>query len=85
MRATSLLIPLFAHFSLFPDAVRAQFSSVRIQVIDVRQSDGVVIRMPRSRWILIDAGTNSQIAYALEKCPCNATLARSSPASFIRY
>ena len=66
MRATSLLIPLFAHFLLFPDAVRAQFSSVRIQVIDVRQSDGVFIRMPRSRWILIDAGTNSQIAYALE-------------------
>ncbi len=66
MCVTPLLIPLLAHFSLFPDTVRAQFSSVRIQVIDIRQSDGVFIRMPQSYWILIDLGTNSQIAFALE-------------------
>jgi len=43
VRATSFLIPPLASFSLFPDTVRAQFSSVRLQVIDVRQSDGVAL------------------------------------------
>jgi competence protein ComEC len=65
MRLKPLLILLFVLSSLLPDAVWAQFSSVRIQVIDVGQGDGILIRTPNQRWILIDAGTNSQIAGAL--------------------
>ncbi len=66
MRLKPLLILLFVLSSLLPDAVWAQFSSVRIQVIDVGQGDGILIRTPNQRWILIDAGTNSQIAGALD-------------------
>ncbi len=65
MRVTLLLILLLGLFSLLPNTARAQFSSVRIQVVDVGQGDGILIRTPQSRWILIDAGTNSQIADAL--------------------
>lgn len=41
------------------------FQSVRIQVIDVGQGDGILIRTPNSHWVLIDAGTGKNIADAL--------------------
>ena len=65
MRLKPLLLLTLALCFLSPDTVWAQFSSVRIQVIDVGQGDGILIRTPNQRWILIDAGTNSQIAGAL--------------------
>jgi competence protein ComEC len=43
----------------------AQFASVRVQVVDVGQGDGIVIRTPNQRWILIDAGPNGWLADAL--------------------
>ena len=46
-------------------AVYGAFQSVRIQIIDVGQADSILIRTPNKKWILIDAGTNSQIANAL--------------------
>ena len=36
----------------------SQFLSVRIQVLDRGQADGIVIRTPNQKWIVIDAGTN---------------------------
>ena len=44
----------------------AQFQSVRIQVIDRGQADGIVIRTPNTQWIVIDAGTNAQQANAIK-------------------
>ncbi len=38
------------------------FSSVRVQVLDRGQADGIVIRTPNSQWVVIDAGTNGQQA-----------------------
>jgi competence protein ComEC len=40
----------------------AQDASVRIQVVDVGQGDGILIRTPNSKWVLIDAGTNNDLA-----------------------
>ena len=42
------------------------FESVRIQVLDRGQADGIVVRTPNSKWIVIDGGTNSQQAVAME-------------------
>jgi competence protein ComEC len=39
--------------------------SVRIQVVDVGQGDGIVIRTPHHKWILIDAGPNRRLADSL--------------------
>ncbi len=43
-----------------------QFASVRVQVVDVGQGDGILIRTPNQRWIVIDAGTNGQMADAMQ-------------------
>ena len=43
----------------------AQYKSVRIQVIDRGQADGILIRTPNQQWIVIDAGTNSQQSEAM--------------------
>ncbi len=43
----------------------AQFSSVRIQVIDVGQADGILIRTPNRKWVLIDAGQDGSLGRAL--------------------
>jgi competence protein ComEC len=40
----------------------AQFASVRVQVVDVGQGDGILIRTPNRKWVLIDAGTNNTLA-----------------------
>lgn len=46
-------------------SVLGAFQSVRVQIIDVGQGDGIIIRTPNVKWVLIDAGTSSQIANAL--------------------
>lgn len=38
---------------------------MRIQVIDVGQGDGILIRTPNRRWVLIDAGQGSLLADSL--------------------
>lgn len=40
-------------------------ASVRVQVIDRGQADGILIRTPNEKWIVIDAGTNKQQAEAM--------------------
>ena len=52
---------------LFAIPSSAQFLSVRIQVIDRGQADGILIRTPNQHWIVIDAGTNSQQAEAMRE------------------
>jgi len=39
--------------------------SVRIQVVDVGQGDGIVIRTPHHKWVLIDAGPDRTLADSL--------------------
>jgi len=39
--------------------------SVRIQVVDVGQGDGILIRTPNARWVLIDAGPTRWLADSL--------------------
>ncbi len=51
---------------LLAPALPAQFQSVRIQVIDRGQADGILIRTPNSKWIVIDAGTNAEQADAMK-------------------
>lgn len=41
-------------------------ASVRVQVIDRGQADGILIRTPNHKWIVIDAGTNKQQAVSME-------------------
>lgn len=50
----------------FVAPAEAQFQSVRVQVIDRGQADGILIRTPNSQWVVIDAGTNRQQADAME-------------------
>lgn len=51
--------------SVLAAPVPAQDTSVRIQVIDVGQGDGILIRTPNMKWVLIDAGTNNTLAHNL--------------------
>lgn len=39
--------------------------SVRVQVVDVGQGDGILIRTPHHQWVLIDAGPNRALADSL--------------------
>jgi len=39
--------------------------SVRVQVVDVGQGDGILIRTPHKQWVLIDAGPNRQLSDSL--------------------
>ena len=43
----------------------AQTQSVRIQVIDVGQADGILVRTPNGHWVLIDAGQGTLLADSL--------------------
>lgn len=36
---------------------QAQYQSVRVQVIDRGQADGIVIRTPNGHWVVIDGGS----------------------------
>ena len=42
-----------------------QFASVRVQIVDVGQGDGILNRTPNQLWIVIDAGTNRRMADAM--------------------
>lgn len=46
-------------------AVPCAAQSVRVQVVDVGQGDGILIRTPHHKWVLIDAGPNRQLADSL--------------------
>ena len=52
----ALLTYLLVSLSVLAGPAWAQFSSVRIQLIDVGQGNGILIRTPNQRWILLDAG-----------------------------
>lgn len=52
-------------FLIVVGALPAQAQSVRVQVIDRGQADGILIRTPNHEWIVIDAGTNSMQAQAM--------------------
>jgi len=43
----------------------AQFKSVRVQIIDRGQADGILIRTPNQKWIVIDAGLDKLQAPAM--------------------
>lgn len=46
-------------------SAEAQFTSVRVQVIDRGQADGILIRTPNSQWVVIDAGADNRQAEAM--------------------
>lgn len=50
---------------LLPLPVSAQHKSVRVQVIDRGQADGILIRTPNDEWVVIDAGTSKQQAESM--------------------
>ncbi len=54
MRRSLILLAIV----LFPLPVAAQHVSVRVQVIDRGQADGILIRTPNDEWVVIDAGTS---------------------------
>ena len=45
----------------------AEFRSVRIQIIDRGQADGILIRTPNEKWIVIDAGTSRRQADSMRE------------------
>lgn len=49
-----------------PDHLSAQFKSVRVQVIDRGQADGILIRTPNQQWVVIDAGRDKLQAESME-------------------
>lgn len=63
MKTFGLLIASFLF--LFPSTLAAQFQSVRVQVVDVGQGDGILIRTPNVEWVLIDAGETSILGDSL--------------------
>ena len=44
----------------------AALGSVRIQIIDRGQADGILVRTRNNHWIVIDAGTNGQQANVMK-------------------
>jgi competence protein ComEC len=58
-----VLLAIIASLSILSGAAGAQ--SVRIQVVDVGQGDGILVRTPNTRWILIDAGATRYLADSL--------------------
>lgn len=46
-------------------AVPCAAQSVRVQVVDVGQGDGILIRTPHRKWVLIDAGPTRYLADSL--------------------
>lgn len=57
------LVAIIFSLSMLLGAADAQ--SVRIQVVDVGQGDGILIRTPNTRWVLIDAGGTRYLADSL--------------------
>jgi competence protein ComEC len=62
-----LVVLVAAVYLLSAPGVQAQFKSVRVQVIDRGQADGILIRTPNSQWVVIDAGADNQQADAMAK------------------
>lgn len=60
MRRT-LLLGLLIGLPLHP----ASAQSVRIHIVDVGQGDGILIRTPHAKWVLIDAGETRFLADSL--------------------
>lgn len=60
---TTLLLATVVLMTLLPDTAPG---SVRIQIIDRGQADGILIRTPNDHWVVIDAGTNAQQANAMK-------------------
>lgn len=63
---TRFLTALGSLVCLLSAPAASQFTSVRVQVIDVGQADGILVRTPNSRWILIDAGQGTLLADSLQ-------------------
>jgi len=61
---TRLFVALFV-FASYGFALEAQH--VRVSVLDRGQADGIVIRTPNHRWVVIDGGTNRQQADLMEQ------------------
>lgn len=64
LRTSLSLLPLALGVRLGSSA-NAQFKSVRVQIIDRGQADGILIRTPNEKWVVIDTGTNSKRAEAM--------------------
>jgi beta-lactamase superfamily II metal-dependent hydrolase len=45
----------------------AQTGSVRVQIIDRGQADGILIRTPNQRWVVLDAGQDSLQAKSMQE------------------
>ena len=54
----SLLSLVLGHF--FATSASAQFRSVRIQIIDRGQADGILIRTLNEKWVVINAGCSGR-------------------------
>lgn len=54
----SLIVP--------PQFIQAQHASVRIQVIDRGQADGILVRTPNEKWVVIDGGADALQAQAMQ-------------------
>jgi len=66
MRRMSLLFGVLAGaVCAAPRPIAAQFAGVRIKVVDVGQGDGILIRTPHARWVLLDSGANQMLADSL--------------------
>jgi beta-lactamase superfamily II metal-dependent hydrolase len=63
MKGRPWLLPVVLVFLASPATPQTQ--SVRVQVIDVGQADGILIRTPNFQWVLIDAGQGSLLADSL--------------------
>lgn len=59
--AASLLLSCIGIIPAF-----GQFSSVRVQVIDRGQADGILIRTPNQKWVVIDAGVDKIQAQSMK-------------------
>jgi len=64
MRIKQLAFPLLISFPVFVE-------SVRVQVIDVAQADGIAIRTPsNNNWIVIDAGISNNFLTTYLRWAC---------------
>ena len=62
---TAVVVASFTLACQAPLTATAQFSSVRVQVIDRGQADGILIRTPNEKWVVIDAGLDKLQAQSM--------------------
>lgn len=60
MKPLTLLITALS-IALLASPSWAQHPSVRVQVIDRGQADGILIRTPNEKWVIIDAGQDEAL------------------------